>query len=178
MKEYITIELENKNKYVAIDMIKLQDNKYFLLAELSKDETDIDSTLDICIYNEQTNSFIKIENEFEYQNILYIFEKRLETQRKKITQNDTVIIPNMIKLKVINIEGYNYTLQKENNKTITMNLEIYGNKQIEINNYIYIKKETLEEKNFFQYGPIFNKENEIIKVLTDTEEYYLQRYYG
>ena len=34
------------------------------------------------------------------------------------------------------------------------------------------------ENNLFQYGPLVNDKDEIIKVVDGNKEYFLQRYYG
>ena len=92
----------------------------------------------------------------------------------------------MIKLKVINIERYNYILENNEFKKYIKHIEFYGDKKPNIGDYIYLPNNVLEEVNLFAYGPIKGKyakqenitEDELIKVVTKDEEYYLQRYYG
>lgn len=91
----------------------------------------------------------------------------------------------MIKLKIIGIEEYNYILENNNN-TCNLNIEFLGDKIPTINDIIYINEKILKEKNLYVYGPLNSKysrninvtEEELIKVITPNEEYYLQRYYG
>lgn len=91
----------------------------------------------------------------------------------------------MIKSKILEIENTNYTLEI-NNKTYNINLIFYGEKKPQINDIIYIPNKILKEVNIYSYGPLKSKysindntkEEELMKVITLKEEYYLQRYYG
>ena len=93
----------------------------------------------------------------------------------------------MIKLKIIDIKDYDYVLEDNNNKTYNLNIEFYGIKENpKVDDYIYISKKLLREKNLYSFGP-FNSiyvklvnltEDELIKVVTPKEEFYLKRYYG
>lgn len=93
----------------------------------------------------------------------------------------------MIKLKIIDIKDYDYVLEDNNNKTYNLNIEFYGIKENpKVDDYIYISKKLLREKNLYSFGPfnsIYGKlvsltEDELIKVVTSKEEFYLKRYYG
>lgn len=91
----------------------------------------------------------------------------------------------MLKLKVLDIEEYNYVLEN-NNKRYRINLNFLGDKIPRINDLIYVDEFLIEEVNLYTYGPLngkyAKKENvdyhEIMKVVSSNEEYYLQRYYG
>lgn len=91
----------------------------------------------------------------------------------------------MIKLKIINIENTNYTLEDNKNK-YNINIIFYGEKKPKENDIIYISEKMLNETNIYAYGPLNSKysknievkEEEFIKIVTVEEEYYLQRYYG
>ena len=91
----------------------------------------------------------------------------------------------MIKLKVIDIDKCNYILEGNNN-FYNVVIEFLGDKVPQINDIIYIPNKIIIEKNIYTYGPINSKyskrvnvtEEELIKVITLNEEYYLQRYYG
>lgn len=91
----------------------------------------------------------------------------------------------MIKLKIVAIDKIIYTLKSEN-KTYEMTIQFYGDKKPEVNDIIYIPSKILNEINIYAYGPlnsVYSKnvdvtEEELIKVVTEKEEYYLQRYYG
>lgn len=174
MKEYIIIELENKRKYAVIDLLEYQEKKYLLTSEVNNEETEISKEFKICIYIEEENKLIELENDYEYEIIKYLFEERLNIKKEEITKKE---IPNIEKLKVIDIKGYDYILEKENGERITKNIEIYDDKKLEINDYIYIPEPTLKD-DMLQYGKIINKENEIIKIVRKNDEFYLQRYYG
>ena len=91
----------------------------------------------------------------------------------------------MIKLKIIHIDKCNYILEG-NNKVYNLVVEFLGNKIPNINDILYISPKILREKNIYTYGPLKGPyckninvtEEELIKVITSNEEYYLQRYYG
>ena len=93
----------------------------------------------------------------------------------------------MIKLRIINIDNYNnYILEDNNKKIINLIIEFLGDKIPAVNDTIYINDKILKEKNLYTYGPLNSKyskniditEEELIKIITAKEEYYLQRYYG
>ena len=75
----------------------------------------------------------------------------------------------------------NYTFENINKETITKNIN-FDKKTPQLNDIVYLPKEIVNEINIFQYGPIYDlnnlNTNEVIKVETKTEEYFLQRYYG
>lgn len=91
----------------------------------------------------------------------------------------------MIKLIIVSIEENIYTLKSEN-KTYEVVIQFYGDKVPKLNDIIYIPSKILNEVNIYAYGPlnsVYSKnidttEEELIKVVTEKEEYYLQRYYG
>ena len=51
----LIIELSNGIKYVAIDVIEHNNFKYFLLTQLSNEETALSTEFDICRYDEVNN---------------------------------------------------------------------------------------------------------------------------
>lgn len=87
----------------------------------------------------------------------------------------------MAKLKIINIDNYDYTLEDDNGNKIIKNIEFQNHKP-NINDYLYMSKKITKETNIFQYGIIYNFNNvkldEIIKLETKDGIYFLQRYYG
>ena len=91
----------------------------------------------------------------------------------------------MIKLTIIDIKEYT-NIFSNNNKINEVNIEFLGEKKPKINDIIYINSKILEEKNIYTYGPLNSKysknintnEEELLKVVSENEEYYLQRYYG
>lgn len=177
MKEYIIVELANHSKYVIIDVLIHENKKYVLLSKVSDNGKDINKYFDICLYNDILNNFEMVEDEFEYDNVKLVFEKRLEENKRELEYLNKYT-SDMVKVKVIKIDGYHYTLEKDNHNQVIKNIELYGNVKINLNDYIYISENTLNEKNLLQYGPLINNESEIIKVVTEQSEYYLQRYYG
>ena len=91
------------------------------------------------------------------------------------------------KLKITNIDKFDYTLIDNENRQYIINIEFYGIESYpEINDTIYISEKMLEESNGYSFGVIGSKyskntdvdESEIIKIVSDNKEYYLQRYYG
>lgn len=86
----------------------------------------------------------------------------------------------MVKLKILKKNDYDYTLEN-NNKKYNLNIEFY-NIEVNIGDYIYLSEKLLKDENLFSFGPIKQedniKEEDIIKLIKDNKEYYLQRYYG
>ena len=175
MKEYTMIELKNGNKYIIVDMINIDTKKYFLLA--STNGLDIDNCFDLCIYNEETNSFNELEDEYEYNSIKDIFNNRLNKLRKDLIKIEDKTI-DIIKLKLISINDDNYTFKDLNGNKLTMNIEMFDNFKLQLNDYIYIKESTTKENITIRFGNIYTDKTEIIKIIRDNNIYYLQRYYG
>lgn len=171
------IELSNKNKYLIIDMIESEEKKYFLLTRVNQDNNEISTKFDLCIYNEEMNTFEAIDNEYEYNNIKTFFENRLNNKKQELTKLQENEM-NLIKLKLINIDNYDYTFIDDNHNEHILNIEIFGNFKFELNDYIYINKETLNENITLRFGPIYTNDIEIIKIIREEEQFYLQRYYG
>lgn len=177
MTENIVLELKNRNKYIVIDMIDLENKKYFLLSKLTLDETDIDNQFDIYTLNEECNFFDSIEDEIEYNYIKELFEQRLNEKRQELNNREDAI-PKLIKLKLKNIDNHNYLFETTTGEQLTLDIEIYGNKTIQINDYIYITESIVQENITLRFGPIYTDKTEIIKIIHNNEIYYLQRYYG
>lgn len=90
----------------------------------------------------------------------------------------------VIKVKVVNIEGNIYNLEC-NNEIYKVHILLVSSKKIKIGDILYIPNKILMEKNLYTYGDINSKygknidlESEYLKVIKEDEEYYLQRYYG
>ena len=179
MKEYIIVKLENDKKCVIIDTLKYQRKEYFLVTEVSNDETDISEDYKVCLYDYNKNCFKKIENDEELEFITLKFENNI---KNKSIFEESIYVDSFIKLKIIDIDNYDYTFQSENGKMIIRNIEFYLENKPKINDYIYISKEVINENNVLQYGYIKDlnniNNNEIIKVVSSDNEYYYQRYYG
>ena len=99
----------------------------------------------------------------------------------------------MIKLKIVNIDGYIYDLEDEDKHNYTINLEIFDvDEKLKIGNYICMNKELLNTKyegysTSYTFGSLKNKygkENislediDVITVILDKREIYLKRLYG
>lgn len=182
MKSYPIVELENGNECTIIDMVEYGNKKYFSLIKINQDELSLDDEIIICIYNEINNYFEEIKNNEEYIFIQEIFKERLK-EKQDINYTLKQIETNyLIKLKIVEIEGYNYILETAEGKRVSKNINFYIKNKPTLNNYIYMSKNIINEINLFQYGDIINfndiNPDEIIKIENEKEEYFLQRYYG
>ena len=87
----------------------------------------------------------------------------------------------MIKLRVIDKNKYDYLLEDNENNKYKINIEFYDI-EVNIGDYIYLNEKILDEKNIYTFGPLIEdkniKEEDIIKIIKNNEEIYLQRYYG
>lgn len=181
MNEYVILELENGTKCTVVDALEYGAKKYFLVLLVSKEEDYIDDDFKLCMYNENKNYLEKITNEEEKDFIMSIFDERLK-EKKELEEQLNLISNNLIKLRIVDINDYNYILELPNGEKIIKNINFYVGNKLEVNNYIYMSEAIIKEKNIFQYGIIYDLKkiniNEIIKIETSEKEYYLQRYYG
>lgn len=86
----------------------------------------------------------------------------------------------MKKVQILEIEdNYFYTLRDNDNKIYKKNIEFYDT-EVSIGDYIYLDDQILNEVNIFAYGPIIenNEVEDLIKLIHNGKEIYLQRYYG
>ena len=87
----------------------------------------------------------------------------------------------MKKVRIVKIDKYNYTLFDGNNYYIK-NIEFNSQFKPNVNDIVYISKKILDEKNLFAFGDLYKDKNvteeDIIKVVSSNNEYYLQRQYG
>ena len=99
----------------------------------------------------------------------------------------------MVKLKIININDYEYSLKDEEEHNYIINMEFFDvDENPRIGDYIYINKELLNPKydgysTSYTFGRLENKygkENiqmediDVIKVTLNNKEIYLKRLYG
>ena len=99
----------------------------------------------------------------------------------------------MIKLKIVNINGYIYDLEDEYKHNYTFNLEFLDlEEKLKIGNYICMNEELLNSKyegysTSYTFGNLkskYGKENillddiDVIKIISDKAEIYLKRLYG
>ena len=85
----------------------------------------------------------------------------------------------MKRLIVSKKDGYDYYLKDLNNE-YKLNIEFYDI-CVNIGDYIYLDEDILKEKNLFCFGNIKSNnlsEKDLIKVVHENKEYYLERYYG
>ena len=90
----------------------------------------------------------------------------------------------MRKLQILKINNYDYLLKSEDNRKYNLNLQFYylGN-ELKEKDCLYVSEKILDENNFYSFGPINSAdinidEDDIIKIILDNKEIYLQRYYG
>lgn len=99
----------------------------------------------------------------------------------------------MIKLIIVNKNGYEYDLRDENGNNYNLNLEFLDiEKEPENEDYLYINSELLNEKyegysTSYTFGSLENKygkedismdDIDVIKVVIDKKEIFLKRLYG
>ncbi len=99
----------------------------------------------------------------------------------------------MIKLKIINIDGYIYNLKDTKKNNYTLNLEFFDiDKKLQIGDYIYMSAELLNPRyegfsTNYVFGTLedtYGKKDidltdiDIIKVVINNLEIYLKRLYG
>ena len=180
MRENIIIELSDGMKYTVIDMLNIHNNKYFLLAQTSKDETKISDKFDICKYDNVHNNFDYIENVDEYTQVKTLFDQRIEKHRIELSIINKIDFDNLIKLEVLSVKKYDYKI-KYNNKSIQKNMEFYSKTKPTKGDYIYMSLSTLNDY-MLSYGHIHSLENinhtNILVIEKGDQKIYLQRYYG
>ena len=87
----------------------------------------------------------------------------------------------MIEVIIESINNYDYILKDKFNNKYTMSIELLDDK-LEVNDKLFINKNLLNKNVFYRFGKIYEdknaKEKDIIKVIRENNEFYLQRYYG
>ena len=87
----------------------------------------------------------------------------------------------MIEVVIESVNNYDYVLKDKFNNKYTMSIELFDD-NLEVNDKLYINKKLLNNNVFYRFGKIFEDKNanelDIIKVIRNKEEFYLQRYYG
>lgn len=87
----------------------------------------------------------------------------------------------MIEVTIENISNYDYLLKDKDNKEYKISIELFDY-NLEVNDKLYINKKLLNNNVFYRFGKIYEDKNanelDIIKVIRDKKEFYLQRYYG
>ena len=85
----------------------------------------------------------------------------------------------MKKVKVIKASKYDYVLEDNNKKQYNINIEFYDT-EVNEGDIIFVDDKVLEETNLYAYGPLLEEANieDLIKIVKDGKDIYLQRYYG
>lgn len=87
----------------------------------------------------------------------------------------------MIEVTINSINNYDYLLKDKDNKEYKISIELFDY-NLEVNDKLYINKQLLNNNVFYRFGKIYEDKNanelDIIKVIRNKEEFYLQRYYG
>ena len=89
----------------------------------------------------------------------------------------------MKKLKIVETNNYNYLLNTEEGEVFFINIDFIDvDKKPGVGDYIFLPDNILNNKNIYTYGKVINdintKEEDMIKVIVDDQEIYLERYYG
>lgn len=86
----------------------------------------------------------------------------------------------MKKVRVKEVQDkYVYVLEDKDGRNYRKNIEFYDT-EIHEGDYIYISDDVLKEINLYAYGPIQEDASveDLIKIIHNDKEIYLQRYYG
>ena len=85
----------------------------------------------------------------------------------------------MIKVRVIEVNDFDYVLEDNNKKRYNINIEFYDT-TVNVGDIIYIDEKVLKETNLYAYGPLLEeaRAEDLIKIVKDNKDIYLQRYYG
>ena len=87
----------------------------------------------------------------------------------------------MKKVKITNIKDSNYTLN-DGNKNYILNIEFYSKYQPKVDDVIYLSEKILKGITLYTFDDLYNDDNvsvdDIIKIVSSENEYYLQRQYG
>ena len=180
MNEYILIQLSNNKKYIIIDKLNIKKKEYVLTVEASHDEKINNTVLKIFIYNEVNNTLDEIFNQEEYEYLEELFNKRLNNKLLEINILKDVNTDNLIKLKIKNINNNKYILDY-NNELIEKYFEFYTKTKPEVEDYIYMSKNLLNE-GLLSFGYIIDNNNlftdDLLILQNKSNKIYYRRYYG
>ena len=88
----------------------------------------------------------------------------------------------MQKLIIKEINNYDYTLTDEKGNIYNLNIEFYSKYKPQVNDIVYFDDSILEEINLYAFDEVYDTRNvdikDIIKVVSNNNEYYFQRRYG
>ena len=87
----------------------------------------------------------------------------------------------MIEVIIESINDYDFLLKDKYNNKYKISIKLYDDK-LEVNDKIYIHRNLLNNNVFYRFGKIYEDKNaterDLIKVVRNNKEFYLQRYYG
>ena len=88
----------------------------------------------------------------------------------------------MQKLIIKETNNYDYTLIDQDNNVYVKNIEFYSKYKPQVNDIVYVDNSILEEVNLYAFDEVYDTRNvdikDIIKVVSNNNEYYFQRRYG
>ena len=88
----------------------------------------------------------------------------------------------MQKLIIKEINNYDYILVDEKENIYNKNIEFYSKYKPQVNDIVYVDNSILEEVNLYAFDEVYDTRNvdikDIIKVVSNNNEYYFQRRYG
>lgn len=175
MNNYLTVELSNNSKYIVVEILNLNEKIYFLLTKILDDGKNISDIFDIVLFNIMENSFESLIDEDEYLYVKNMFENKLDIDRNN---NDKLGFNNIHKYKIVDRDNLLFVLKNDSDEFFNLEMELYGNFDIKVNDYIYISDNLLKENDIVRFGSVYTDKTEIIKVVSENKVFYLQRYYG
>ena len=180
MKENLIIELSSGTKYVVIDLLEYQKEKYFLLSELGTDGEALSSDFYIVLYDEKNNNFDKIEDQEMFKYMKKMFDEHLEYKKTEDEILEHINLNNLVEVIIEDINGYDYVLRYEDN-ILKKNIEFMIKTKIEIGDRLLLSQDTLKE-DMLTFGHIKNinlvNDTNILIIKRATKRIYLERYYG
>lgn len=180
MRENLIIELSNGIKYVIIDAVEYNSFKYFLLTQVSKDETKISEDIEICRYDNVNNNFDQITDIEEYNLIKAIFDERTSKEKLELNIIHRIDFDELIKLEVLSVKKYDYKF-RYNGKIIHKNIEFYSKTKPKVGDIVYVSLKILED-DMLSFGHIKSipevNHNNVFVIQRNNQNIYLRRYYG
>ena len=76
------LELENGSKYIIIMSVNYEEKEYALASEINDEETEMSEEADIFIRDRLNSMIMPIEEEFEYNLVKEVFERKLKKQQE------------------------------------------------------------------------------------------------
>ena len=88
----------------------------------------------------------------------------------------------MKKLIIKEKNNYDYKLIDQDNNVYNINIEFYSKYKPQVNDIIYVDDSIINEVNLYAFDEVYDTRNvdikDIIKVISNDKEYYMQRRYG